>query len=37
MTLWARLFGRNVNFPVLRAAGSVEAWLEKYEPVEHPR
>jgi hypothetical protein len=31
------LFGRMVSFPVFCAAGSVDAWLEKYEPVEQPR
>ena len=29
--------GRSVRRPVACAAGSVDAWLEKYEPVEQPR
>src|SRR4051812_14217028 len=31
------LFGRSVSFPVLRAAGSVDPILLKYECVTHPR
>ena len=37
MTEWTTLFGSTVSFPVARAAGSVDAWVEKYEPVEQPR
>ncbi len=31
------LFGTTVSRPVARAAGSVDDWLEKYDPVEQPR